>query len=242
MNYARALFATLLIALISIGANATSVTTTGAGKAGCEPSPFSVTYIGSNSDATNLSTYTWASQSFGPDPDCSADTVYLLVSVGGGGNTTVSSVTIGGVGATLAVTNGAAGNYYVPRIAGSGTITFSLNATVATGSYSLYQIVNPGSITPSATATSNTTGGPTPNLNIPSGGAAIGVCVGLSGAGGTSAFTWTGLTERFEFSDAQSNAVSYASGGAAGTPHNVLCSDTSINPSLSRGAASSWGP
>lgn len=155
-------------------------------------------YLQGAESSSDLTTYTFSTQNLGV-----ADSArYIIVGIMAraiGGSTTVSSVTVGGISATLVVEhfNSSSNSDYaglwiaaVPTgTTGDVVVTFSAGQLRA--HIDLWRAVNISSAT--ATDTDKSTASPpSVALDIPAGGFAIGC--GCSGAGGSSC-TWTGLTE-----------------------------------------------
>lgn len=170
-------------------------------------------FLQSAVSTSDLTTYTFSSQNFG---DAASDR-YIVVaitsrSVSGG---TISSVTIGGVSASIdvQVTNSSS-NYTVSGIAKalvptgtSGDIVITFGAEQLRAGIGVYRLLGISS-TPTDTGTS-TADDPTTNLDIAAGGYAIGVAYTVEAA----TASWTNLTERYD--EALEGAVSRQSGASA---------------------------
>lgn len=180
----------------------------------------SVSWVSSGA-ITSGANPSWASQAIGT----ASSTRYVVVMVysNAGSRQTVSSVTIGGVSATLLFTNnsdyGASArtttHFYGLLVTSGTTATIQVNWSGApdqTG-ISVYSVT--GSTTPSVsqTAASNGTATPSASLSIPVNGVGIGAAAG--GNGGT--VTWTNLTEDLDLNAATFYTFSTASSSSAGT-------------------------
>ncbi len=239
-----------LLALAFAGATAfgTSITTTGAGKAG-SVTPVSITFNNSNTDTTDQSTYSFAGLSVG-----SAATGRCLVATWGARSNsarTVSSANIGGVAATCVTANEASGGAEMSSLCYASvptgtTATFDITYSGAMlravlGNYAVY---NAGSCTPSATntATANAAN-PTMTLTTPANGGTIAGFMGNSA--GTATVTWTAPT--IEDYDTQPETPSNGMSGAhdttvaAQTGRTITLTVTSPTAGQAL-AGASWGP
>ena len=153
-----------------------------------------------DSSITNLTTYTFSSASFG-----AADADRYVIVAGGGiteGSRTVSSVTIGGVSATISqqVQDGFPVSLAFIAIAAvptgtTGDVVVTFSSTMGEAAISVYRAVGIASITAYDTG-SDTTDPMTTTIDIPAGGFAVAVSSVACG----SLTTWTGLTEDVDFS------------------------------------------
>lgn len=179
----------------------------------------------------------WAGQNIGA---ASADRyVVVMVYSNAAARRNVTSVTIGGVAATLLYTNNAdyggsartTTHFYGLLVTTGTTATIQVNWDAApdqTG-ISVYSVTGSASPTLAGSVASNNTATPSVSLTIPAGGVGIGA-VG-NGNGGT--VTWTNLSEDLDvnagsfytFSTASSSAAGSASRSAtitAGTTSNAM--------------------
>jgi hypothetical protein len=185
------------------------------------------TYIGNATDDTNLTTYTFSSQSIG---SASADRIVVvgIASRNTSASTVINSVTIGGNTASIDVQDSnSTSNYNICGIASllvtSGTtadivVTFSgaqLRAGIA-----IYTVTGANE-TPYATNSDNSGGDPSLDLNVPANGGAIGVAMSAN----TSLESWTGITEDSSFFLEAVVRMSSAHDdfGTAQTPLSVTC-------------------
>lgn len=160
-------------------------------------------------------TYTFTSKSVGAANGTRE--VYVCIWLFSGVSATVSSVTIGGVGATSVTSSFAASNvgcliYKAPLASGTtATVVVNFSTTIAACAISVYRVINHNT-TPHATATDNTlsSNALSASLAIPANGGAISCCQGLSS--GSFAVTWSNITERYDtIGGASTNGFSSAS-------------------------------
>jgi len=153
-------------------------------------------FLQATNDTSDLTTYTFSSQNLG---DVAADRLIIvgISSRKAGGSTTISSVTIGGVTATViqntnTVTNTDVGAiaYAVVPSGTTGDIVIVFGAGMVRCAIQVYRAINLESTTPYDSDTS-LAADPTVNLDVPAGGFAIGT--GITAANSNAA--WTGLTE-----------------------------------------------
>lgn len=165
--------------------------------------PAILTYVGSNTTATNATSHTFTSESIGT---AAADrhVIVGIISENNLGARTISSVTVGGVSATPIVfqehSTGSfwtqAAIYIVPYPTGT-TATIVVNWSASNnmcgiGVWNATQLQSPAA----ANTNSNTSDPLVATLTIPPGGFGIGV--GASFAGAAPTHTWTNLTERYD--------------------------------------------
>lgn len=185
----------------------------------------SVSNTASAFDNTNLTSYSFASQSFGAAN--TARQIFVVIHASGSSVSGITAVTIGGVAASIVATDtGASNSYmviaraYVPS-GTSGTVAFTATGGAARGAISVYRVIGAGvHVTAAGVAAS-----PDYSLTIPvpARGAVI------AGAAATSAvsWTWTGLSEDTDL-ETESPIFSTASG-----------TFTNANPSLAVTATAS---
>jgi hypothetical protein len=209
--------------------------------------PFELAFVTNATDATNLTTYTFSTQSFGaPDP---RRIVVVGVIGRSGGATTISSVTAGGVTLTEIVTvaNSAGGDTtraaiyagLVPTGA-TGDVVVTFSGGQVRCAIGIWRMLK-NSMTAFDTGTS-VADDPTDTLNIPAGGAAIGIAHDPSGSSSTT--SWVGLTESFDTAfDPSTNTVTGATGSFATQQTGLtVTANFSAPAGLSAGAFASWGP
>lgn len=163
--------------------------------------PVRITNTANAKDTNALTTYTFSSQSFGPADSTRQITVAIWMFAGGAAS--VSSVTIGGVSATLItsalpVTNVGVYLYKAAVPTGtSGSVVVTFSTTIATCAISVYSVLN-ANTTVSATATDTTLSGNdlSASLAIPAHGGAIACAQGITT--GSFDVTWANITERYD--------------------------------------------
>lgn len=208
--------------------------------------PAALTFITTVSDATDLTTYSFAGASIG-----TADSTRRVVCVvhwmyaGAGTDTVLNSATIGGVAATIhvqtnnGVTASPGGCAIISALVPTGTtgtIAATFNALCSRCLVGIYRAVNEGSATPVATASDNTLTSSTTldvNVNISAGGWAVAGVTTLTSAA-TPTNTWTGVTEQYDVTlEATSRGMGggFVSASAGGTPVtiNVVASTALVN-------------
>lgn len=160
--------------------------------------------------------------------------VYAAVGVAASVGFTVSGVTIGGVAASLfAGTNTSASNQAqiwvaeIPTGTTASVVVTANNANPLCCGVAVYYAINPATpTTPDASATSTSTGSPVGlDLNILSGGKAIGLVLVRDGTGGAGG-TWAGLSENVDQDIRSGEWFTSASGGAPGTPTSISLTRT----------------
>ena len=159
-----------------------------------------------SSSTTNSGTYTFSGMNFGA---ASSDR-YIVVAVGAGigsfgGGVSISSVTIGGVGATIVRQQAAnvSGSGALSGIAiaavpsgASGNVVVTLGASHQNCAITVYAVT--GLLSAAAAYTNSATGAsPSSSIDCDAGGVVIAAATGRN-TGGTT--TWTGLTEASDFS------------------------------------------
>ena len=145
--------------------------------------------------AINSSATTYSNQNFGPASSDRHIVVVLACRVAA----TISSISIGGVAATIAIQQAQSSNRIGLAIAAvpNGTIAdivFTLSGgTLFRSLLAVYAVTGIDALTAYATASATTNAGAM-SLTIPADGIGIAGCMSFSTSGG--AFTWTNLTER----------------------------------------------
>ena len=200
--------------------------------AGAGRGPFSLTY-GSVATVDNPSSpHSFTGMTIGAAPT-GVETRHVVVTIGmmhNSGAGTVSSVTVGGVSATLVITRGSASAgasvwIYIAEVptGTTATVTITMSGDTSLGA-ATYILRNRATTTATSSSTAED---PSLNLNIAAGGAAVGVSMVRDGT----VSTWTGLTENFDTDTRSGEWFSGASGGTPGTPATI---------SISRGSASHY--
>jgi hypothetical protein len=203
-----------------------------------------VTFIGSNTDEGNSSSYTFTDEPIG---DASADRL-VIFGIGGvrnnSGNATCTGITFGGSGGTLITSSGArqvaAIGYLLITSGTTSTIVASFDQTMRSVVYFVCHITELDSNTANDTGFDTDAAGAllTTTLDVPSNGVTIGM---LSCAGGGTV-DWVGTGNRFTETDLAENADNHiaASNGLTANATHVLSGDHS-SPNLVAMAAGSWG-
>lgn len=202
-----------------------------------------ISFLQATTDTTDTNAYTFASQNLGT---AASDRYIIVVAVArkGGASTTLSSVTIGGVSATIVkqVTNNVS-NTDVAGIAIAAVPTGTTGDIVVTWGASMVRCAIMAYRATGINATaydsdSSTSGNPSVSLDIPASGFAIGG--GLTAASTTT--SWTGLTEDTDgtlesFVTYSSAHDEFPSGETGRTITMTFGSSTE-----SAGVFASWGP
>lgn len=166
------------------------------------------------------------------------------------GNSTLSSVTIGGITATQQVLANIAGvdrcAIYTATGVPSGTQNVVITNSASSARYGcqLYSIIGHGSLTPDSTASDTThpTGSPAATLNVSAGGCAIGC--GFEFSGTSTSATSSGLTEDADDPDGVTGAVYTSQSGEFPSGNGSLSVSFTFNASPARaiGAWAVWKP
>lgn len=175
--------------------------------AGAGKPEISITYVTEAGSGTNLTTYTFAATSIGT---AAADRVVIVAAGGASGSArTISSVTIGGNTATVAVTQASTsgvgvrcGLYYLAVAAGTtADIVVTFSGSMASCRIATFAMTGHTSAIPAATGADGS-GSTTfdPNCNVTTGD----VLISMSVADG-SAVAWTGATEQSDGVTEQTN-------------------------------------
>lgn len=202
--------------------------------------PATRTFLQAADDGTNLTTYTFAGQNLG-----AADAGrYIVVCVESRASLarTISTVTVGGVSASIAVQVSNGNNVAGIAIAAvptgtTGDVVVTFSGSVLRAAVQLYRVLGIDSATP-ADFDSSAAADPTVNLDVPAGGVAFG-CV-LTTSTGTTA--WTGLTEDHDSVVESAVNVSSASGEFASTQTGLTITADVSASSTPVGAFASWAP
>jgi hypothetical protein len=183
----------------------------------------SYAFQGTASSSTNASSYTFSSQPFG---SAASDRIVIVGIAGNSGSSSISSVTIGGVNATIVVQSTGSLNIAIAAAAvptgttGSVVVTFSVGkSSCGIGIWSAT-----GQITASGVASGSNVDLSEITISAEPGGFAIGVAANTE-LEAPAATSWTGASEDF---DIVSEFVGF-SGASAATPS----SSVSVDPALS---------
>lgn len=171
-----------------------------------------LSFLQTNGDATDLTTYTFSAENLGA---ANAER-FIICGIEGrsndGGARTISSVTIGGQSATINIQTHVSGNTAAIAIAkvpsgATGDVVVVWSSTMGNAVIALYRATNVTSTTANDTLTS--TANPlTDTIDINAGG----ICVAISKSDfGSDSAVWTGLTEDFDEADSTGNDKSGAS-------------------------------
>jgi hypothetical protein len=168
------------------------------------PPAVSVTLLASNLGSTsNLTTYSTAAVNFGA-ADATRCIIIVSHTFSSTNNTTLSSATIGGVSATVAVSNGASGGNYGTAISiarvptgTSGTVDLTFAAGMSGVQFAVYRALNIISTTAIDFASGGTGNGlSSMTLDVEVDGLVIGGATRNTGAN-----TWTGVSEDYDVAD-----------------------------------------
>lgn len=194
-----------------------------------------VTYLQTASNANDLTAYTFSAQNFGTEDAARHIIAVVYTRDIGTGAKTLSTITIGGVSATILVQaqgTGSGANSCVCAIAiaavpagTSGDVVVTWSEAVLRCAISLYASVG-ASATAHDTA-SSTAADPSVTLDIPAGGFAIG------GWSGTNTVTWTGLTEDHDtaFDNSEASSASDEFVGAE-SERAIAVTENGVDPAL----------
>jgi|ETNvirnome_2_300_1030623.scaffolds.fasta_scaffold20020_2 hypothetical protein len=185
-----------------------------------------LTFIAMTDDTTNLTTYTFSGQSFST---AAADRQIVVCTQGpSNGGRAVSSMTIGGISATMMQRVGTSSNYpneiwtaTVPTGA-SGTISIQWSGSSSRCSIGVFAMY--GASTTKNEVGSSIANPPTDDVTCNAGGVMIAsVSDGYTGGADASNWAWTGLTERGEI-DSESTQLH----GVAGDAFSTLQTDLTV--------------
>lgn len=214
--------------------------------------PFTLTFMGYHTDGLTAALHTFSGVSLGDD--VGADNVrYTVVAVSGrdffsNGSVAGRALSLVSNGSTDASSADSLSHSFIVMAnttgqGGSGTITIAQVSSAGVGGFGIavYRLINPSGAEAHDVAVDNahTSGVITVSLDIPTGGAAVGVTMGTDR--GTD--TWDGLTEDYDdqLGDA-SRRGSAASGGSEGSPHPIVATNSDTTPQRMTGCSASWGP
>ena len=201
-------------------------------------------YLGNTPDPANATEYTFSSESFGA-ADAGRYIVATVSARKSGGATTLASVTIGGVSATIVeqinntashCNNAAIAIAKVPT-GTSGDIVVTWNDPMVRCTLGVYRLVGIDSPTPADSSTS-TANDPTYALDVPAGGAAIGVALTAD----ANSCTWSGLTEDFDGTLETYVTYTGASGAFESEQTDLTCTANFVTSVGSVGCFASWAP
>jgi hypothetical protein len=195
-----------------------------------EAVPPTVSFQDGTGNGTSLTTYTFSSMTVGS----TTDPHKCVIGVGAGdGNTgkTVSSITVGGVSATVIVSHRL--NFDPANIvemwqvegitATSGDVVVTWSGGMNRCTCIVYEVLNAASAVTASGADSTGSSTKSVSLSIPANGVAIGISGNFTGAQTT---TWTNLTEDYD------PAASYYYAGHSSASKAVTASETPTITSL----------
>ena len=202
------------------------------------------TFLQGAADNSNLTTYTFSSQNLG-----TADGARLIIcgiASRAGGSSTISSVTIGGVSATIVVQintsadsgwNSAGIVIAAVPTGTTGDVVITFSAGQARCAIALYSTIDTASETASDTD-SNAAADPSVSIDCPASGYIIAVACFSVGTGTT---TWTGVTEDYDVNPENVANTTMASDNFASAQTGLT---VSANSTLANGTmvVASWGP
>lgn len=181
------------------------------------PPPAEVLVTDNTFNNANTASYSFAGVLFGPeDPDR-----YIVVAFSStqSGARTFSSVTIGGIAATMVnevhTTNGTFGMFIAKVPTGtSGTVVVNLNSAATRAALGVWQLTKLLSATPvTATSVANPLSA---SVTAQPGGVTIGAAAGY--ATSAQSFIWTGLLEDYDATSNESSNYMVRSGASASSP------------------------
>ena len=158
-----------------------------------------LTWKGSSTSTSDLTTYTFSSADIGV---ASSDRYVIVAVTGGPNNRTVSSLTVGGVSATLVVEQvSAAASYTVSMWIANVTSGTTGDIVVTWSAGQTRTGIGWWTATGLSSGTANDSGGSTASpgtdtLNVLEGGFAVAAIVNIET--GTDTVTWTNLTEKYD--------------------------------------------
>lgn len=219
--------------------------------------PFSINYVTQSTQSAINDVWTFAGLNIGADV-AGVNKRYTVLAIGGGSSAGAgwTSTTLNGNamsivsdGVTSAIANdGAGGADALARLYYYDTTGLGTTATVVVDfagdtygcTIGVFRLINPTSITAYDVTVDNvhSLGVCTLDVNINTGGKAIGCTMGNNATGGGP--TWTGLTRHFASDMSAGDFFSAASGGSAGTPHAIASASPDSSPDNMCGVSASW--
>lgn len=203
-----------------------------------------ITFLQTNGSATNLTTYTFTAENLGA---ASSDRKIIVAITGrssDGAARSISTVTIGGVSASIAVQQSTNGNESGIAIASvptgtSGDIVIVFSNTMGNCDIGTFSTTGVSSDTPTDSGASTANPG-TYDLDVTAGGVAVAISsVDIESANMN---TWAGLTERWDAQQSSSNNWSGASDAFATTQTNLTVSATRTSSSRPTFVVASFPP
>lgn len=207
-----------------------------------------ITFVGTTGDTTNAATYTFTNHAIGTASSDRCVVVAIHGSYGAVG-ITLDSVTIGGNAASILYQQDADNGSNITRLAAvasllvttgtTATIVINTSVTMTRARIATYALTGTADCTTLADSDFSEATDPSVALDVPANGSALGACTDT-----VSAFTWTGLTERYESSDEATTTSTGASldFAAQQTGLTMTCDSNSAADSAEIGVFVSWGP
>lgn len=200
-------------------------------------------YLQSATSTADTNAYTFSSQSLG---DAASDRYIIVTAIArkAGAAFTLSSITIGGVSATIVrqvtntVTNSDTAAIVIANVptGTTGDVVVTWSTTVLRCAIGMWRATSLSSATEHDASTS-TAADPTYAIDVPAGGFAI--AAGLTAAATT--VTWTGLTEKFDSTLESFVTYTGASDEFATTQTNLTVTMDFGSSTESAGVFASWG-
>jgi hypothetical protein len=193
--------------------------------------PLAVTFTDSDSSGSNNTTYTFTGLSIGT----AAATRYVIAGFaaeGGSNPTAASSVTIGGVSATLLSGTGTYAAIYIALVptGTTATVAITLNAEASRCGVVVWTAANLSSASAQDTLT-DTSDPLSGTIDVPSEGAVV--AIAAHGNSNGHLFTWTGATEDAEFDRGTNRTMSGAHAEvAAGETGRTVSATTTTSTDL----------
>jgi len=206
----------------------------------------SLTYQTSAQQTASTTTFTYAGQSIGTATTDRYVVIGTMAAGGGGAGVTVSSITVGGIAATIVVqrngNSGASNAVTALAIAAvptgtTATVVVTYSATQARSAIGVWSCT--GLVTPDPISTNSSVANPSSlTLSTYSGGFAI----GMVGQNAVSTAAWTNLTERFDSTvDSALYSGADSNGTTSGSTLSASCTISTGGLSEQSGVAAAWG-
>lgn len=210
---------------------------------------FGLTYVTAAQDNTNLTTYTFTAVALGAIV-AGSNVRHTIITVGGpnGGATTISTITVGGLSASLVKDNGstvsAPAQIWICNTSTLGTtadIVVTWGAGVGGCGIGTYRMANGNATATATAATGASSGVSTLTLTIAAGNVAVAVAQQLFSV--LSTCTWTGTSTPTEDYDAETDSgdcQSAAHSTATGTNLTFIATMTQTAPTSQHAVAASF--
>lgn len=208
--------------------------------------PRALTFTASTATLSGASSYSFTSQGFGT----AYPSRFMILGIGWGGNVpTISSLTIGGISATLVGSClavgvwGTSAIYSAPVPTGtSGTVAVTFSGTTGIGcGIGLWSLTGFSSVTPLSSGNNVAAVGSVSLGTTANGGFAVGYAVTTANIGGSSAsWTWTGVPKDFNASIQSGSNDRSHSGAHGGTSSGGLTVTASTTVQTAGLCAAAW--